>query len=449
MRKTEAKKYLASINIDAFSRTTAGSGMRKAPKRSDYLISDFPTIGRQKSLVILIQFSDVKFSSIDNPHQFYDDMLNKEGFTWSNGANGSARDFYLQSSNRLFDPDFTVVGPVTLSNKATYYGSDDEGQDFRMGEAIKEACELVDDEVDFSEYDTNGDGYVDNIYFFYAGGGQADDPNGTELIWPHSAIVEEAWDMKLVYDDKVIGHYACSNELRYSAVGNLQPSGIGTFVHEFGHVLGLVDHYDTSYGYFTFGLGAYDTMASGSYNNNMHTPPLFSAFERAELAWLDYDILDNNADSITMIPNLASSNKAFRVNVPGKDNEFFVLENRIQSGFDTYLPGQGMLVWHIDQDKDAWEKNIVNIDPQHQRVDIVEADGILSEATRSGDTFPGFAGITQYELTSWDGASLVSFDDVTLNGDTAQLLLAGTSFSMPAPATVDVTDIADSSFVFS
>ena len=251
--------------------------MRKAPKRSDYLISDFPTIGRQKSLVILIQFSDVKFSSIDNPHQFYDDMLNKEGFTWSNGANGSARDFYLQSSNSLFDPDFTVVGPVTLSNKATYYGSDDEGQDFRMGEAIKEACELVDDEVDFSEYDTNGDGYVDNIYFFYAGGGQADDPNGTELIWPHSAIVEEAWDMKLVYDDKVIGHYACSNELRYSAVGDLQPSGIGTFVHEFGHVLGLVDHYDTSYGYFTFGLGAYDTMASGSYNNNMHTPPLFSA----------------------------------------------------------------------------------------------------------------------------------------------------------------------------
>lgn len=449
MRKTEAKKYLASINIDAFSRATAGSGMRKAPKRSDYLISDFPTIGRQKSLVILIQFSDVKFSSIDNPHQFYDDMLNKEGFTWSNGANGSARDFYLQSSNSLFDPDFTVVGPVTLSNKATYYGSDDEGQDFRMGEAIKEACELVDDEVDFSEYDTNGDGYVDNIYFFYAGGGQADDPNGTELIWPHSAIVEEAWDMKLVYDDKVIGHYACSNELRYSAVGDLQPSGIGTFVHEFGHVLGLVDHYDTSYGYFTFGLGAYDTMASGSYNNNMHTPPLFSAFERAELAWLDYDILDNNADSITMIPNLASSNKAFRVNVPGKDNEFFVLENRIQSGFDTYLPGQGMLVWHIDQDKDAWEKNIVNIDPQHQRVDIVEADGILSEATRSGDTFPGFAGITQYELTSWDGASLVSFDDVTLDGDTAQLLLAGTSFSMPAPATVDVTDIADSSFVFS
>lgn len=108
-----------------------------------------------------------------------------------------------------------------------------------------------------------------------------------------------------------------------------------------------------------------------------------------------------------------------------------------------------MLVWHIDQDKDAWENNIVNIDPQHQRVDIVEADGILSEATRSGDTFPGFAGITQYELTSWDGASLVSFDDVTLDGDTAQLLLAGMSFSMPAPATVDVTDIADSSFVFS
>lgn len=449
-RSEEAQKYLSSLNvkeIETASFTKKKSTRLNAPKRSEYLISDFPTTGKQKSLVILFDFNDTKFTSIDDPKQFYTDMLNKEGFTWSNGADGSARDFYMQSSNNLFDPEFVVVGPVTLSRNATYYGSDNQGQDFRMGEAIEEACTLADDLVDFSEYDTNNDGYVDNIYFFYAGKGQADDPNGTDYIWPHSAVVEDAWDKTLVYDGKTIGHYACSNELRYNTAGALIPSGIGTFVHEFGHVLGLVDHYDTSYGYFTFGLGTYDTMATGSYNNNMNTPPLFSAFERAELAWLEYDELDNNADSITLIPNLATSNKAFRISVPDKENEFFVLETRIKSGFDAYLPGEGMLVWHIDQDKYSWENNIVNIDYSHQRIDIVEADGSLSEANRDGDTFPGAAGITQYDITSWDGDKLVSFDDVTLRNDTIRLLLAGTAFKMNQPENIYTTNVEDSSFV--
>lgn len=449
VRTAEASKYLSALNVSDIRQASAAkpSGMKKAAKRSDYLISDFPTIGRQKSLVILFEFSDVKFSSIDDPHQFYTDMLNQEGFTWTNGAEGSARDFYVQSSFGLFDPEFVVVGPVTLSGKATYYGSDDGGQDVNMGEAIEEACNLLDSEIDFSEYDTNGDGYVDNIYFFYAGGGQADDPNGTDYIWPHSAVVEEAWGKKLVYDGKTIGHYACSNELRYSAIGEVNPTGIGTFVHEFGHVLGLVDHYDTSYGYLTFGLGAYDTMASGSYNNNMNTPPLFSAFERAELAWLDYDTLTVATDTVTLIPDLAVSNRALRLNVPGKDNEFFVMENRQQNGFDAYLPGCGMLVWHIDQDEEAWENNTVNTNASHQRIVIVEADGILSDATRDGDTFPGTAGITQYDLSSWDGDPLVSFDDVTLENDTIRLLLAGTGFRMDAPAAVTASEVEDSSFV--
>lgn len=451
-RNEKAQSYLSSLNvkeIEKASMAKRASTMNKAPKRSEFLISDFPTTGRQKSLVVLFQFSDTKFTSIDDPKQFYTDMLNQEGFTWSNGANGSARDFYYQSSNGLFDPEFVVVGPVTLSRQATYYGMDDDiNNDINMADAIEEACDLIDEEVDFTEFDTNGDGYVDNIYFFYAGGGQADDPNGTNYIWPHSAVMEEAWNRRLVYDGMVIGHYACSNELRYNTMGEKIPTGIGTFVHEFGHVLGLVDHYDTSYGYFTFCLGTYDTMATGSYNNNMNTPPLFSAFERAELAWLDYDILTNDADSITLIPELGASNKAFRVNVPGKENEFFVFENRQKTGFDTYLPGYGMLVWHIDQDKDAWDNNIVNINSTHQRIDIVEADGVLNEQTRDGDTFPGADNITTYDITSWDGDKLMSFDDVTLRNDTIRLLLAGTSFVMKQPENVSTVSVEDSCIVF-
>lgn len=449
-RQADAKSYLSSVNVSAIEQASLSTSAlpRKAAKRGDFLISDYPTTGRQKTLVVLFQFSDVKFSSIDDPKQFYTDMLNKPGFTWSNGANGSAWDFYNQSSMGQFDPEFVVVGPVTLSNKATYYGSDDNGQDFRMGEALKEACDAIDGEVDFSEYDTNGDGYIDNVYFFYAGGGQADDPNGTDYIWPHSAIAEESWGVHLTYDGKSLGHYACSNELRYSAAGNLIPTGIGTFVHEFGHVLGLDDHYSTTYNLLAFGLGQYDTMAQGSYNNNMNTPPLFSAFERAELAWLDYDQLSTTTDTITCIPDLAVSNRAFRIDVPGKEHEFYVLENRQQNGFDQYLPGKGMLVWHIDQDSTAWANNTVNNDAAHQRVDIVEADGKQSDDSRNGDTFPGAAGVTQYTLSTWAGDALVSFDDVTLRNDTIRLLLANTDFRLPAPASIQASEVQDSSFVF-
>lgn len=449
-RKAEATSFLSTVDVRAIEQAamSTSAGPKRVAKRSDFLISDYPTTGRQKTLVVLIQFSDVKFSSIDNPTQFYTDMLNKPGFTWSNGANGSAWDFYNQSSMGQFDPDFVVVGPVTLSNKATYYGSDAEGQDYHMGELLKEACDQIDDEVDFSEYDTNGDGYIDNIYFFYAGGGQADDPNGTDYIWPHSAVAEEAWNVHLTYDGKTVGHYACSNELRYSSVGNLVPTGIGTFVHEFGHVLGLTDHYSSTYNLLAFGLGQYDTMAQGSYNNNMNTPPLFSAFERAELAWLDYEHLATTTDTITLIPNLAESNRAFRIDVPGKKNEYYVLENRQQTGFDQYLPGKGMLVWHLDQDSTAWANNSVNNDAAHQRIDIVEADGKQTEATRDGDTFPGTAGVTQYTLNTWAGDKLVAFDDVTLRNDTIRLLFADTQFQLPAPTTITTSEVQDSSFVF-
>ncbi len=449
-RDAKSAEYVNAMDVDgicraAFNRTNLPVLKSSGPQR--ILINDFPTKGRQKSLVILLSFSDKDFTSVEDPKQFYSDMLNKEGFTWSNGANGSARDFYLKSSSGQFDPEFVVAGPVKLSKESTYYGSDTGGQDVNMGEAIVEACQALDAEIDFSEFDTNGDGLVDNIYFFYAGGGQADDPNGTDYIWPHAYNLE-GWGKTLELDGVKISRYACSNELRYNRSGELIPTGIGTFVHEFGHVLGLADHYDVSYGMLTFGLGTWDTMAQGSYNDNMNTPPLFSGFERGELGWLDYKDLTLSADSISILPYLGESNMAYRVNVPGSDNEFYVLENRQKQGFDKFLPGHGMLAWHIDIDTTAWMNNAVNVQPSHQRVDIVEADGTTDEASRAGDIFPGTSGVTQATLKSWAGNELVSIDDVTERNDTIRLLLKGTKFRLPSPREVKALDVADSSFVF-
>ena len=460
-RDAKAKAYVEAMNAGQIIRTVSRnrafpstSAKRKKTEAKGgaqrIRINDFPTIGHQKSLVILWEFSDMDFTSIDNPKQFFNGLLNTPGFTWEGtGINGSAVDFYHASSFNKFDPEFVVVGPVKLSKPASYYGSDNPSQDAKIYEAIIESCNALDSEINFADYDADNDGKVDNIYFFYAGNGQADTPNGTELIWPHSYYLgESGWKQNLVLDGKQIDRYTCSNELRYKSDGEKVPTGIGTFVHEFGHVLGLADHYDTSYGILNFGVGSWDTMAQGSYNNDMNTPPVFSAFERAELGWLDYTDLSIDADSVNVLPNLADCNKAYRIPVDGTNgNEYFILENRQQTGWDKYLPGHGMLTWHIDMDETAWKNNIVNTDPGHQRVDIVEVDGSATETTRGGDIMPGTANVTQYQLKSWAGSDLLKIDHVAEANDTIRMMLAGTKFKMPAPESVLVSDIQDSSFV--
>jgi M6 family metalloprotease-like protein len=277
-------------------------------------LNNFPTIGEVHSLVILVQFADTKFSTVgSDAHQFFNNMLNEPGFTYSNGANGSARDFYLNSSNGRFQPQFDVIGPVTLPEKYSYYGANQGSSvdnPVRLEKFVREACTLADPSVDFSQYDHNQDGYIDNIYFFYAGKGEADSGDGN-AIWPHSAYYSDMAkdaglsETSLKLDGIEVGNYTCSNEINGTLI-TPQPAGIGTFVHEFGHVLGLADHYDVNYGMTTFAPGSFDTMAQASYNNNGNTPAAFSAYERACLGWLDLTVLKNGVSFLT--PSIVTKN---------------------------------------------------------------------------------------------------------------------------------------------
>lgn len=390
---------------------------RNAPQR--VRLSDIPSSGEQRSLVILVNFSDCAFTTVDDPQAFYTRMLNEEGFTYSNGANGSARDYYIASSFGQYYPTFDVAGPVTLSQSYAYYGANDsEGYEYnsRLASMVEEACTLVDDEVDFSQYDSNNDGVVDNIFFFYAGYGEADSYK-KNTIWPHSAYYMDDFGGRLALDGKYINSYACTNEIN---ANNEQTAGIGTFVHEYGHVLGLPDLYDVNYSSATFTPGYFDLMDGGEYNNNGHTPPLFSAWERGEMGWLDFIELSSAADTTMLsLLELSNSNMAYRVSVDGTDgNEYYVLENRQKKGWDAYLPGHGMLMWHIDYDKTAWKNNTVNTDGEHQRVDLVEADGKQSKYSTGGDTFPGSSDVTQWTMKSWSGDVLLSVDDIKEENDT-------------------------------
>ena len=418
-------------------------------------LNNFPTIGEVHSLVILVQFADTKFSTVgSDAHQFFNNMLNEPGFTYSNGANGSARDFYLNSSNGRFQPQFDVIGPVTLPEKYSYYGANKGSSvdnPVRLEEFVREACTLADPSVDFSQYDHNQDGFIDNIYFFYAGKGEADSGDGN-AIWPHSAYYSDiasqagATQTSLKLDGVEVGNYTCSNEINGTII-TPQPAGIGTFVHEFGHVLGLADHYDVNYGITTFAPGYFDTMAQASYNNNGNTPAAFSAYERACLGWIDLIVLKNGVDTLNVLPDLNDSNKAYVVPVGGtNDAEYFIMENRQQKGWDAFIPGHGMLLWHIDYDAKAWEKNELNITADHQRVDIVEADKKLTDNTRAGDPFPGTSNVTQCNLTSWAGGKVMSLDDIEEKDGVINLMLGGLNLKLNTPD-VKVAEVQDSSIV--
>ncbi len=470
-RTAQAKAFLQSQDAEGILQlcrqnraarlAKAAGARRQALQKSgsdvqSHRLTNYPVKGQVHSLVILVQFSDTKFTTVgDDATQFYKDMLNKQGFTYSNGAEGSARDFYVDSSDGVFLPTFDVVGPVTLPETCFYYGTNlgKDDNPARLEEFVRQACTLADPQVNFADYDNNGDGYVDNIYFFYAGYGAADSGE-SRTIWPHASSY---WEMAsqaglttttLTLDNVNIGSYSCSNEI-IGTLDTAQPAGIGNFVHEFGHVLGLADHYDVDYGTTTFDPALFDTMAMGSYCNNGNTPPAFSAYERACLGWTDLIELKAGTDTLNILPDLKDSNKAYRVSVDGtKGNEFFVLENRQQKGWDTYLPGHGMLMWHIDYDKDAWEADEVNIMASHQRVDIVEADNRRNYETFDGDPFPGASNVTKWQLTSWADEKVLSLDDIEEKDGEIRLMLGDLDLKLATPQ-IDFQTVADSSVVLS
>lgn len=374
----------------------------------------FPLTGDQRGLVVLVNSTDCRFS-MENPSDFYSRMLNEEGFS-DYGCSGSARDFFVHNSGGTFTPTFDVYGPVTLAHDIQYYGGNNAyGAEKHAYEMIVEACDLINDDVDLSQYDRDGDSLIDNVYVYYAGYGEADSYQ-ENTVWPHSWFISRCTNDKHLYDGVLLDRYACSNEIDYS---QKRPDGIGTFIHEFSHVMGLPDLYQTDSGTNCFTPGQWSVMDVGSYNNKGLTPPNYSSFERAALGWTVPEPIISTG--ICQLEDFGTSNAALMIPT-ARDNEWYLLENRQNTGYDEYLPGHGLVIWHIDYDGQIWLSNGVNNDPAHQRVDLIEADGKLNARTRGGDCFPGTSGVTSFTkdsspaLVSWNGRP-IGFDILDIRED--------------------------------
>lgn len=340
----------------------------------------FPTIGDVKGVILLVEFADNQFGD-GHDASLFTSVMNQEGFS-EQGFTGSARDYFIDQSQGLFTPAFDVYGPIKLSKTLSYYGTNGtNGEDAHAADMVVEATSYASETlgVDFSQYDYNDDGQVDFVYLIYAGYAESYGASPS-TIWPHASDIElRGYNCEV--NGKKVGKYACSSELKYISGDTLE--GIGTFCHEFSHILGQADHYNTRYPS-DIQMGYWDVMDQGNYNNESRTPAGYSAFERELLGWGEITELTEPSESVE-IPSFASNNISYRI-MTKTEGEYFTLENRQPEGWDTYLPGHGLMIIHVAYDQSAWDGNYVN-SGIIKRYDLVEADGTQG-ATQSTDLFP-------------------------------------------------------------
>lgn len=348
--------------------------------------------GVKKGLVVLVDFKNKKFAD-GHDLEYYKNVINGKDFSdEEEGYVGSVRDYFLAQSNGQFELDFDVVGPVTMSKNYGYYGGDSQYQkDDKVYEMIKEACDGIQDKVNLKDYDWDGDGEADQVFFLYAGLGQASG-GSAGTIWPHESELRYWPCGVLSYPTGKINTYACANELQPETQGSSRyiSAGIGTICHEFSHCLGFADMYDTTGGG-GYGMSVFDVMDQGSYNGNGFVPCNYTAFERIYAGWVEPIELIDPA-TVKDMKSVSDYGRPFIMYNYKNTNEYFLLENRQNTGWDKGLYGSnGLLIVHVNYVPSRWANNSVNSSAEKiQCCTVVNADGSRENTQYSlqGDLYP-------------------------------------------------------------
>ena len=344
-----------------------------------------PCIGSPRIPIILANYTDVKFIDED-PVATFENKFNM--------MERSCFNYFKDQSYAKFTPQFDILGPVDLPNTREWYGANDsKGLDQGLGTMVVDACEAVDSVVDFSQYDNDGDGYVDVVVVLYAGvGEQSAHYKVPESVWACQ------WDLDASYrggystkpsfplDSVIINRYAVFNELAGSSNASTAIDGVGVFCHEFSHCLGLPDFYPTNSGN-GYGMSSWDIMDHGCYCDNTHTPSGYTSYERWFMGWLD--LTEAQADThYTLSPLNSDNGNAVKVVNDVHPDEYYLLEYRRKTGWDSFLSAEGILVIHVDYNEQAWRNNTPNNNSSHQRMTIIPADNVCSGKTNKTDTWP-------------------------------------------------------------
>lgn len=385
--ETLHRAALARRNL---SRQKLGERMRKAMRavRAPYRTDAVTT---KRGLLILVNFQDKKMANDSvTSNAIFQQELNAIGNPYGDNY-GSIREYFRDQSYGQFDIEFDVAGPVTVSQNMEYYGKDlggKSGSDIRPGEMVAEACLLIKNQVNFANYDWDGDGEVENIYVIYAGYAQSSGAPAS-TIWPHQWNLSDRdnYGKSLSLDGVTIDTYACGSEL-YGTSGK-KIEGVGTMCHEYSHCLGLPDFYDTNYK--AVGMSSWSLMDSGCYNGDGYCPAGYTAYERMYCGWLTPVEL-SSITTIEGMKNIEDHPEAYIIYNENIMDEYYILANHQLTGWDEEAYGHGLMILHVDYDQTAWEENTVNNSASRQRMTLIPADGKLADGSArelAGDLWPG------------------------------------------------------------
>lgn len=348
-----------------------GNGPRRASRRLPAIRTNWDPNKTYKQMVVLFEFSDSVFHRED-ARAAYDRIFNEAGYNEGLGA-GCVADYFRDQSGGLLNLSFDIYGPVTVSGKAQPY--DNPTIDTRnygrtqMEEATRKVLEAYPD-ADYSQYDWNGDGTIEQVIYVYAGpGGNKDTPKSYGHIWPNTSTMSQ----QTTPGGYRISNYTCSAELWLAGNKDLRSCGIGTICHEFSHSLGLPDIYPVGNNWTGSVADEWDLMDGGNFTNYGWCPPNYSPLEKMLLGWLQPVEL-TEAFSAKDMPSAADSRLVYQVK--HTDNEYLLIENRQWKGWDLGLPGKGIVIWHVNYDASDWKNNRVNSTTNQPRYSLVAADNM-------------------------------------------------------------------------
>lgn len=374
-QKIDKESVITKANV---LRSKAGEALR-APSRVTLGGTHQPYEGAKKGLIILVDFPETKFQS-GNDVAFYNKITSQKDLKEGRFV-GSVRDYFFAQSQGRFDLTFDVVGPYTAKHAEAYYAG--SGGTENVASLMAEAVQAVDSLVDYAKYDWDDDGIVDQVYMIYAGEGRATGgPSGT--IWPHAYTIAQ---YGLNLDGKRFKSYACSNEWIDNGLSGGRVAGIGTICHEFSHCLGLPDMYDTQYGG-NYGMNTWDIMDQGPYNGDQFIPAGYTAYDLMYVGWKQPKVLENDT-IVSSMKAINDGGDTYIMYNDGHKDEYYLLENRQQTGWDAGIPGKGLLVTHVDYNASIWAGNMVNTTGwgnNHQRCTPIHANN--STRNPAGDTYP-------------------------------------------------------------
>ena len=345
----------------------AAANQRRTRRLAPRKVGEVGSItGDKKGIIILVNFRDVSFTASQAD---FNNLANSPNYV-SGNYKGSMYDYFFAQSDGQFRLTFDVVGPYTLSQNCAYYGGNNSsGDDLRPGAMVKEAIQLANNDVNYANYDWDGDGTVEQVYVVYAGKGEADG-GAANTIWPHEWDLKSATGSSMTLDGKTINTYACGGEKDGSTGAT---AGIGTMCHEFSHCLGYPDFYDTDYSGGQ-GMFQWDLMDSGSYNDGGYQPAGYTSYERWVAGWKEPIELVNTQSITNMAALQTTGSNSYIIYNKANNNEYYLLENRQKTGWDASLPGKGLLILHVDYSSSVWSSNTPNDDPSHQRMTWIPAD---------------------------------------------------------------------------